>query len=92
MQEFFIVTSFRDGYGYYGKGNTLEAARKRWRAAGGRKCTQGYKEFRFTSELPFAPMDRDATEQEADAWVTRYGELQWLRCNREELCHEPAKK
>jgi len=61
----------------WGGGETIEKATKNFKKAGGRKVI---KLFRFTSELPFAPSNRDATEDEADAYVTRYGELVSIRC------------
>lgn len=81
MNEFFIVTS-GGMYGHFGKGTTLKAAVSAWRKAGGRKKDENYRVTRFTSELPFAPFDRPATEQEADAWVGRHGSLNWVRCER----------
>lgn len=82
--EFFIVTS-GGIYGHYGKGATLEAARRAWRKAGGRKAEGRYVETRFTSHLPFAPMDRPALETEADAWVGQDGSYNWVRCEKEKL-------
>lgn len=82
--ELHVVTS-GGIYGHYGKGETLDDARKAWRKAGGRKAHGNVRELRFTSCLPFAPFDRDATDKEADAWVGRDGSVNWVRCKREEL-------
>jgi hypothetical protein len=80
--EFFIVVSA----GYFGKGATLEAARRAWKGVGGRKTRQGkVTEFRFTSELPFAPMDRKANDGEADAWINSDGSLWTTRCETHRL-------
>lgn len=82
--ELYIVTS-GGMYGHYGKGATLEEARKAWRKAGGRKAEGNVRELLFISRLPFAPFDRNATEQEADAWIGRDGSINWVRCTREEV-------
>lgn len=81
--ELYIVVSF----GYYGKGKTEVEAIKAWRKAGGRKVrAQGKRiTFRGTSELPFAPFDREATEQEADLYLTKDGRLFYKRCEVEQL-------
>ena len=60
MHERFIVTS-GGIYGHYGSGATLEEARRNWKKADGKKKEGGYREQRFTSKLPFAPVGRDAT-------------------------------
>lgn len=81
MAKFFIVIS--GSYcGYYGTGTSLSDARKAWHKAGGRSTDKGYRVEEFTSSLPFAPRDRQATEKEADAWVGRDGSLNWIRCER----------
>lgn len=84
MNYFYIVVS-GGIYGHYGKGTTLEAARSAWRKAGGRKNGGGYRELTFQSELPFAPMDRSATESEADAWVGQDGGVVTVRCQKVSL-------
>lgn len=70
-------------YGYFGKGYTLEEAKKAWRKAGGKKNQNFYREIVFQSNLPFAPMDRAATEEEADAWIGKDGSVNWIRCEQE---------
>lgn len=81
MYSFFIVMS-GGIFGHYGKGTTIEAAQKAWRKAGGRKKDGGYRELEFASELPFAPFDRAANENESDAWVAQDGSIMRLRCDR----------
>lgn len=87
---FYIVMS-GGLYGTYGTAETLEQARQNWRKAGGRNKDGGYREYQFTSPLPFAPHDRDAYDHEADAWVGQDGSLNWIRCTRRTLV-EPASK
>lgn len=84
MNEYFIllgVTKDRFG-GYWGGGATIEDAKKKFRKAGGRTVTVVN---RFTSALPFVAADREATEQEADAYVSKDGTLCWIRCERKVL-------
>lgn len=80
--ELFIARSF-DGYGgHWGVGASRNAAVEKMRAAGAKKRDR-YKLWRFYSELPFAPTDRDAHEDEADAFVGGDGTVNWIRCERE---------
>lgn len=92
MHKFFIVTSLANGGGYYGKGLTLDLASAAWRKAGGNKRDPIYREFLFWSVLPFAPLDKEATEQEADAWVDGMGGLCTLRCEKETLTEIDRRK
>lgn len=78
MNERFIVV----GLGYWGAGSTLEKAKRNYRSAGG---TGNHFIERFTSELPFAPSDREADDDEADCWMGTDGFLYWKRCERERI-------
>lgn len=92
MNELYIVTG-GGMYGHYGKGRTLAEAHAAYRKAGGKHRGVMLTEQRFTSELPFAPFDRDARPDEADAWVGRDGSINWVRCDRELIGrYEPAAK
>lgn len=83
--ERFLVMQSDDGcYGYYGIGTTRAEAVKQYRSGGG----DGRKRLHvwwFFSELPFAPPERDATDQESDMWLGRDGTQNWIRCEREQL-------
>ena len=85
MHERFIAISL----GYWGKGNTIDAAKSALRKAGGK--SRGCVVWKFTSELPFAPNDRDATEDETDCWVSRDGMLVSIRAKRE-IVEQPKQK
>lgn len=81
----FFITMGSDGY--YGMGHTLTEARKGYRLHGGRHGKKGapdYREYVCISKRPFAPIDREATDEEADAWVTGTGGIRHVRCE----CHE----
>lgn len=81
MHVLHIVVGGKGLYGHYGKGTTLAEAQAAYKKAGGKKRDKQIV-HRFESELPFAPFDRDATDEEADAWVGRDGSINWLRCQR----------
>lgn len=81
MHEFFIVATIETGGGHFGKGKTLTEAEAALRKAGGKKRAKRII-HRFYSELPFAPFDRPATENEADAWMGKDGSLNWIRCKK----------
>lgn len=77
------IVSTRGFYGFFGVGETEELARKNLRKAA--KKNVGVKNtivHTFKSELPFAPSTREATENEADAWLGQDGSLNWIRCER----------
>ena len=78
MHETFIAMS-GSIYGVWGVGPTIERAEANLRKAGGVKSNRVY---RFASELPFAPRDRDATAEEADCWIGRDGSMSWTRCEK----------
>ena len=86
LYERYIVTTWKDA-GFWGAGDTLnDAARQCRRAAGLRRLpVEKTEAFIFMSERPFAPLDRDATDDEADCYVTAHGSMCWVRCNREKL-------
>ena len=76
----------RDSYGgRWGAGDSLEAAVANYRKAGGSTARGAWKSFSFVSGLPFAPTDREATDDEADCWVGGDGSIYWIRCERKEL-------
>lgn len=90
-ERFIVMVPDAAQYGWFGNGDTLESAERAARAAARRPTAARWKArrvYRFTAALPFAPYDRDATENEADAWVGRDGSINWVRCDREKL--EPA--
>jgi hypothetical protein len=69
-------------FGHFGSGATRDEAAKNWRKAGGRKTEGNYREQQFRSSLPFAPAGRAATPEEADAFISRDGTTNWVRCQR----------
>jgi hypothetical protein len=84
MNQRYIITS-GGLYGHYGSGATLTEATAKWKKAGGKTKEGNYRVQRFTSKLPFAPTNREATEHEADCWIGRDGSTNWVRCEREVL-------
>ena len=84
MNKRFIVI----GRGYWGAGETIRAATMKLKEAGGNPREDCFI-YEFRSELPFAPPNREATEEEADCWVDIAGCTTWVRCKRE-LIQEPA--
>jgi hypothetical protein len=91
MNERYIVGwgNQRTYVAYWGTGDTRQEAEKNlMKAAGKRSLPKTTKVWRFTSELPFVPATdkREATENEADAYMTRDGMQEWIRCEREEIC------
>lgn len=84
MNERFIAVTKGGLYGYWAGGATLEEAVKGLRKAGAKKRAP-YRVYKFTSELPFAPAKREATEGEADCWIGQDGSCNWIRCEREEI-------
>jgi len=85
MNEKYIVTASQDGlYGHWGSGATVDEALAKLRKAARRRPKKAnVRVCRFTSDLPFAPPDREARVSEADAWVGRDGSVNWVRCERE---------
>ena len=83
MNKRFIVI----GRGYWGAGENVRAATRQLAKAGGNP-REDHLIYEFRSELPFAPPDREATEEESDCWVDSYGCTTWMRCERE-LIQEP---
>ncbi len=71
-------------FGYWGAGATGEEAVKNRIKAGAKKRDKA-KLIRFQSELPFAPSNRLATDEEADCWVDCHGGLNWVRCEKEDV-------
>jgi len=84
MNERWIVKSFdpKTIGGNWGVGATREEAVANARKAGAKKRDK-FRVWRFTSELPFAPIDRGAFNDEADCWVGQDGSTNWIRCERE---------
>lgn len=91
---FYIVSSsaWAQGGGYFGVGKTLDEARKNWKQAGGKPRDNVVKEHLFTSPLEFAPPERDANKNEADAWIEQDGSLYWIRCEKRTLSNIQKKK
>ncbi len=82
-ERFIVVSCSREAFGgHWGQGETLDEAVENCRKAGGRKRDDYRKVWRFTSELPFAPVDRDALSSESDAYVGQDGQMYWKRCER----------
>lgn len=76
----FIKISRHDDEGYWGSGSTQEDAVHQWQLAGGRKKHRMQSWKVFESKLPFAPLERDAEEHEADAYISDIGTLVYKRC------------
>jgi hypothetical protein len=68
--------------GRWGSGTTEVEAVSNYRKAGGSMAKGANKVIRFTSELEFAPVGRDATENEADCFCGGDGSICWIRCER----------
>ena len=71
--------------GFFGCGETVEKARANCiKAMPSKYRRRKVKESvsKFTSELPFAPSNREAMDKEADAWCGKDGSINWLRCER----------
>jgi hypothetical protein len=84
----YIVLESKDGiWGHWGRGATLDEARENLRRAARRpgKARPADREYEFASDLPFAPGDREATDDEADAWIGQDGSLNWIRCQLRQL-------
>ncbi len=73
-------------YGYWGVGCTpTEALENVPMGMGSKKSKKTvFTIERFFSQKPFAPTDRAAEDNEADAWVGKDGSINWLRCERED--------
>lgn len=76
MHTKYVAMTFdaRSGGGDWRIGDTLEEVSKIKRR--GRKAT---------SDLPFAPRDRSANDDEADVWVDRYGTINSIGCELQEV-------
>lgn len=72
---YYLVVSM----GYWGGGKTLKEAKENHRKAGGNLRGLHFVHS-FKSDLPFAPPSREATEQEADAYITNQGGMCYVRC------------
>ena len=68
-------------FGHWGVGGTQAKAVEKMRKSGA-KTRDHYRVYRFASELPFAPADREATDLEADCWIGQDGSCNWIRCKR----------
>ena len=68
--------------GTWGTGETQEEADQNCLKAGGRKKEKRLV-IQFTSELPFAPVDRDSTDAESDCWMNQDMTYSYLRCTPE---------
>lgn len=78
----YASVSNRDGVLYWGLGSTADEAEKNWKASGGRKRDRRAL-YEFRSKLPFAPRDRDATEEESDFWIGDDWMIYTVRCEYE---------
>lgn len=86
MHERFIVVCSDRFAGYWGSGSTLEEAiEKALDSLGENQLPANAKAYRFSSPLPFAPCDREATENECDAYVSANGTICWIRCEKEDF-------
>lgn len=85
MNVKYITTAYHAGAIHYGSADTLDQSIARCRKATGTKKNLDMSSYRFESELPFAPLDRKATENEADAWFAADLCLHWERCNKFDL-------
>tara|TARA_Y100000310_G_scaffold342397_1_gene445492 strand:- start:2908 stop:3183 length:276 start_codon:yes stop_codon:yes gene_type:complete len=74
-----IVVTVNANGGDWGVGETEEIAKSKISKRELRRAHH-VNVCRFVSDLPFAPADRPANENEADAWVTRHGGLCYIRC------------
>ena len=86
----FVIVHTTGLYGYWGGGTTIDTAFRNAVTASGKTARMlrrqgGLRIKVFTSDLPFAPCERDATEDEADAWMGQDGSLSWVRCDRHDL-------
>lgn len=83
----FIAIGASTYAGHWGVGQTVEEAKKNAKKQAGRNKYRLSVVYRFDSKLPFCPTDtrRDATEDEADAWVSVDGGRYWKRCTRTEI-------
>ena len=88
MHTKFIVR----GNGYWGGGETPQIAEVNYQKAVRKgpkpKSCRILDVTKYTSELPFAPPDREATEGEADAYIDQQGATCWVRCEREFIYQE----
>lgn len=80
----FIICAGDGVYGHWGSGSTINAARQNFLRAGGKRKVD-YAIWEFTSDLPFAPSEREANEDESDAYVATDGSLCWVRCEPQQL-------
>ena len=98
------IAQTSDGlYGHFGYGDSMIESLQNLKKSSGEirknrktgeyKPKKGYslKVYRFLSELPFAPHNREAAEQEAYAWIGQDGSCNWIRCERE-LIHKEINK
>lgn len=96
-----FIAKTTDGlYGHFGYGDTEADALRNLKKAGGEitktKTKWNYKPkrgyalivYKYTSDLPFAPNNREALENEADCWVDQSGATNWIRCEVETIRHE----
>jgi hypothetical protein len=87
MHTRFIIMS----YGHFGVGATLDEAivnhKKARRGQGRLPKDAKVLAFKYESPLPFCPVTetRDATEDEADAWVGRDGSTNYVRCSAQQI-------
>lgn len=78
-----FIAVIGSGSGYWGAGETKDQAIAKMRKAGCRLAdVKKASIYQFSSELPFAPANREAEDDEADCWVGQDGSMNWIRCDR----------
>ncbi len=83
MHERFIAVSSASGFsGHWGSGNTEMGALENLRQQ--KPSPAPIVMWRFFGDLPFAPADREAEDNEADCWAGSHS-LFSLRCQRERV-------
>ena len=75
---------------YWGSGETVEKALKQmWKAGAEKKAVT--KVFLFYSDMPFAPPEREANEDECDAYVNDMGGMCKLRAQSIDITEHPLR-
>ena len=90
--ERYILAGWTGALGNWGGGETIEEATANFIKSGKfksrsakAKALRHANAWRFDSDLPFAPGNREATEEEADSYVDATGAVVWIRCERVEI-------
>jgi hypothetical protein len=80
----FVALSYLKGAMHYGYGDSLGDAARRCKKAARSKSLEVYG-YRFESDLPFAPQNREANDGESDVWFADDLNLHWKRCKKIDL-------